>query len=280
MKKYTVGLSLMLLFAMGVTIGMEEYRGKVYITNRVKIPGGANPIECKVLDKNGNSKKVIVKNAEQTELLGDISSIAKIEVGTYLSHSATFGKLGELYDKCDPMTMLINKLKTMDDITNDFLAKIKTDYRPGDVMKIVVDWKYPGSYCSREWKYTFVTGVFNPSMRSYPWKWVMNNTRSEIQVREIVDPNSIYAQEAAEQGLPIGNPIKIAPGQRWEIFEENKRFEVYSKVSGWFEPDYANLEQQVAEGLRKDENKYKSPAISIGSTYTGGWEFKIVWFVR
>ncbi len=57
-------------------------------------------------------------------------------------------------------------------------------------------------------------------------------------------------------------------------------------MHGWFEPDYADLEKQVAEGRRKDENKDKSPAIFISSKKclgfsTGcGWDFQIVWIGR
>ncbi len=219
MKKYSVRLaSLLLFFATGATIGMEEYRGKVYLTNRLITTGGKTlPIEGKVIDKEGNARKVILENAEETKLLGDISSIAQIEVGTYLSSI-----LGSTHGEYSPTFMLANKLKPSDDITKDFLAKLETDYHQGDVMKIIVDWKYPESSYSREWKYTFVTGVLNPSIGGYPWNWVINNTGSEILVQEVVDPNSLYAQEAAEQGLSIENPIKIAPAKDGKFLKKIK----------------------------------------------------------
>ncbi len=285
MNKIIKTMTLILITAGTLAIGMEEYRGNVYLTNRLVMNNayGVLPLKCKVTNK-GNTKEVIIDKAEETKLLDDITSIIKIEIGTYVPLASE-----TLLGKYSPTSLVVNKIQDigfMTDITKDFLTKLKTEYRTGDVMKIIVDWKYPDSYTSREWKYTFITGTFNPFIISYPWKWVINNTTVDIEIKEVIDSKSLYAQEMADQGLSVGNPVKLAPGKRLELFEDNKRFSVHAKISGWFEPNYANLEQQVAAGKDKDENKGKIPVVVISSKQclgisTGcGWDFQIKWIGR
>ena len=274
MKKYSVKLaSLILFFVTNAVIGMRppQVLKNVYLenqlTSRTEMP---HEIKAIVTYKNGSTQEIIIEKPWSKKLLGDIDTITRIQITRHLTGTlGQYGPLGltkKMFEKFNA---------SVDDITDEFLAFTENTTRPqGPDMIITVKWKFPESNTDFAWRYSFSTGTVG-----YPWNWVVNNTSSEIQIKEIIDPNSLYAQEMAEEGLTVGNPVKIAPGQRWEIFETNKRFQVYSNLSrSWFEPDYAYLEKQVNEGRKA--NPGKIPAISIGSKCLGcGWSFQIIWVI-
>lgn len=54
-------------------------------------------------------------------------------------------------------------------------------------------------------------------------------------------------------------------------------FRVYTAIRGWTTPDFDALDRQVEAGRRNPENKNKVPVVYIGTSYTGGWDFRIVW---
>ena len=276
MKKYIVKLaSFVLFFATNAVIGMKppQVLRNVYmenpLTSRMQT---IHEIKAIVTYKDGSTKEIIAEQAWSKQLLGDVDSITEIKVTRHLVGG--FGKYGPI-----GMTKaLFEKLNSsVDDITDQFMAFKKNTIKPqGPDMIITVKWKFPESNTDYTWGYSFSTGKVR-----YPWNWVMNNTNSEIQIKEVIDPDSLYAQEMAEQGISVGNPVKLAPGQKWQIFEENKRFQLYSYLTGWFEPNYADLQRQVNE--ERKANTDKKPAILINSqkclgVSTGcGWNFTIKW---
>lgn len=248
MKKRSVRLaSLVLFFATGAAIGMRPtLLERVYLENQLTSRLGAqHQIKATVTHKDGSKKGIIVAKRGEKQLLGDIKSITNIQVERYVPNEYTVSGLLEKGVK--------SLGYFVDDITYDFLTFVNDIKKPaGPDMIITVQWKAPTSNTDYTWKYTISTGTVR-----YPWSWVINNTGAEIQIQEIVDPNSLYAREMAEQGIKVGNPVNLPMNQRFELFEENKRFKVYSKVSGWFEPDYVDLEQQVIAGRKLNPEKFQ-----------------------
>lgn len=270
MKKYFVNLPGLLLFFLPVTImaqGSVQIEN-VYLENELtRSTVILHQIKAIVTYKSGETKEFILHQMGEKALLGEVHSITRIQIGRYTVK--TYGPLGITLQLLDYYRTLT------DDITEQFKAFVQDTTRPaGPDLIISVKWKMPGSSTNYDWKYSFSTGTVK-----YPWNWVVNNTNSEIQVKEIVDPNSLYAQEMEEEGITVGNPVKIASGQFFELFEENKRFEVHSSF-GWIEPNYVDLEGQVIEGRKL--NRGKNPVIAVISKkclgiLNCGLDFQIVW---
>ena len=148
MKKLLV--SLLLLSTTGAMVA-----GTLSLQNNLtksRFAKEAPAIEC-IVTEDGTSKKVTIREG-QTEKLGDISSIKQIIVGTSLTAHHPAGE----YATYLPLGYATEKAKEygvgVDNITNEFLAATKG--HEGDDFLVTVEWKYPNSYTSREWKYSFM----------------------------------------------------------------------------------------------------------------------------
>lgn len=120
--------------------------GTIIMQNNLKLSQLSNiVIECIVTDKNGTSKNILIKEG-QTESLGNISAIARVECAQNVTSVHPMGRYS-------PSGYTYERFRSFDNITPEFLAATKG--HEGDDFRVIVDWKYPGSYTSREWKYTF-----------------------------------------------------------------------------------------------------------------------------
>jgi len=140
MKRFAIFL--MLFSVTGVSIA-----GTLSLKNDLSV--GQNtvwPIECQITDANGKMRKVVIPQGERT-VLGEITAITKIELSVYkMAYAPVMGKLNLPVYAADTF-------KQWDDITSKLREVTKGQDK--DDFLLTVDWKYPNSYASREWEYTF-----------------------------------------------------------------------------------------------------------------------------
>jgi hypothetical protein len=140
MKKI-IGLGLVLFFATNVSVA-----GTLSLQNDLSGGrGNAWPIDCQITYKNGEIKNFVINQGEEGEL-GEVNSIAKIYVAAHLLHRSFFGK-------ASPIIFVADTAKGWDNLTDQFLQVIRG--HENDDFSLKVEWKYPDSYTSREWSYTF-----------------------------------------------------------------------------------------------------------------------------
>ncbi|MBA2306922.1 hypothetical protein H0W26_02215 [Candidatus Dependentiae bacterium] len=141
----------------------EKTQAKVYVVNQLtpswlgqkapQVYEGQTSIRCGVTDKEGKVREIILYKKGDMSLIGDLSSIAKLQIGVYVQAAS-----GMLLGKWSPTQYLTDKvsLATLSyDVTKEVLEK----YREGNDIIINVEWKYPDSSYSKELKFTFLVGT-------------------------------------------------------------------------------------------------------------------------
>lgn len=104
---------------------------------------------------------------------------------------------------------------------------------------------------------------FSASIGAWSWQGIRNNTILGVKIN--------LRGSTQQPILPAGQIIQTS------YHGHSGEFAVYSSIYGWFKPDYQALEDQVIESSNKNENIGKRPVVYIGTGYTGGWDFRIVW---
>lgn len=133
-------IGLVLFFVTNISVA-----GTLSLQNNLSGNDKAWVILCQVTYKNGTTKDIQIKQNERMPL-GESISIAKIFTTTYLGNLSWFGEYGAA-------PLLGSAVRRWDNLTDEFLTVIRG--HENDDFLITVEWKYPDSYGSREWNYTF-----------------------------------------------------------------------------------------------------------------------------
>lgn len=112
---------------------------------------------------------------------------------------------------------------------------------------------------------TIITVLFlSSSIGAWSWQGIRNNTIAGVKIN--------LRGSSQQPILPAGQIIQTSyHGHSGEFAVTSRLYE------NWFKPDYQALEDQVDQGSNKNENRGKRPVVYIGTSYTGGWDFRIVW---
>ncbi len=107
-----------------------------------------------------------------------------------------------------------------------------------------------------------VTALFlSSSIGARSWDGIRNNTMLGVQIN--------LKGENPQPIIPRGQIIQTS------FHGHSGEFAVKPTLGSWFTPDFDALERQVEQ--ERNANRGKKAVVYIGTSYLGGWDFRIAW---